>query len=184
MDCICFRPTQSAAEVLADGLYQLLTHWLWTRPILYPRAIALTFESGFVPEHLRCYETAREVHRMTGWPVIAGIALLDKGGKLFPWPHMVNLQGATLHDFLVDASPPQMERNLGFVPIRLDETEAWNQITFAYDRFSETGDAPRWGDANADALTDEFLSPLTARADVMQWHSESIEIPATMPALD
>jgi hypothetical protein len=169
---------------LPGNLYWELRTWLLERPVLYPRHISLEFPNGYEPKHLRCYDTARQVHSLTGWPVVAGIAFLDKSGKLFPWPHMVNLQGNKLTDLLVDASPTTVERNLGFVPIRLNETEAWNQITKAYQKFgAEAALGDRWGDPNADALTDEYYGPLVAREDAMGWELPVFEIPPSMPSL-
>ncbi|MBK8631109.1 MAG: hypothetical protein IPN84_13200 [Sphingomonadales bacterium] len=114
---------------------------------------------------------------------MAGIAFLDKAGKLYPWPHMVNLQGQSLTDILVDASPGTIEPNLGFLPIRLNETEAWNKITVAYTNLLGASLCPRWGDEHADALSDEFLESLRAKAATLRWPLDCLEIPATLPSL-
>jgi hypothetical protein len=168
--------------MLNDFLYGFIDECLQTRPLFFPRPVSPVFPDGFKPRHLDCYGTARKVHEVKGYPVIAGLAFLDKDGKLYPWPHMVNAVGPTLADGLVDASPVPDQRNLGFVPVKLTETKAWNAITAAYMQMPGMGSGSRWQDANADKLTQEYLPWLRGQADFAQLAPPSIEIPASMPA--
>jgi hypothetical protein len=154
------------------------------RPIFYPKNVSLAFPDGFQPVHLKCYRTARKVQQLNGMPVIAGIAFLDKHDKLFPWPHMVNAIGSTLADGLIDASPTVSEPNLGFAPVFLNETVAWNAITAAYAELPvEMATSPSWGDPNADKLTRLFLETLRRRASVARQVSVAAAIPDSLPEL-
>lgn len=167
---------------LSEQLYVLLNGWLEHRPILYPKSVLLPFGEGFVPTHLDCYGTARKVHEQFGWAVIAGIQFLDLAGKLFPWPHMVNLNGEGFPWGLIDASPEPDQSKLGFVPIRLDETKFWNDITSAY-MAAEVGNAngPSWGCPLADGLSARWYQVLLARSNFLRTPMPTLEIPPSMP---
>jgi hypothetical protein len=114
--------------------------------------------------------------------VVAGIRFLDKVGKLFPWPHMVNGVGTSIADGLVDASPVPDQRDLGFVPIRVTETSAWNEITAAYQAVPElVANGPSWGCPNADDLTARYYSRLLIQADCANWETAEIAVPPSIP---
>jgi len=170
--------------MLSPGLHSLLVDWIANRPTLYPMRFTGTFPDGFRPTHLKCYATTKKVHEHFGHPIIAGIALLDKLGKLYPWPHMVNAIGAQLKDGLVDASPVPDQPNLGFVPIQVTETSAWNEITAAYLSASPAAQlGPRWGCSYADDLTDKYFDILRSRAAAASWNAGAIAVPPTIPEI-
>lgn len=168
--------------ILTDSLFQFLEVCLSRRPLLFPTPVDLEFSGGWLPTHLDCYGTARRVETEFGWPVIAGITMLEKCGKLYPWPHMVNAQGELLGANLVDASPQPREPNLGFLPIRLNETQIWNDLTAAYAR-AEPRNAmgSSWGCGLADLLTDRHLEPLREKALIFRSNAVGWEIPRWLP---
>ena len=167
---------------LEPFLHSLLTDWLENRPVLYPARYSGTLPAGFKPGHLDCYGTSRAVYAHAGLTVIAGITMLEKSAKLFPWPHMVNALGERLVDGLVDASPSPDQRNLGFIPIHVTETNAWNAITAAYQSASQAcANGPSWGCANADDLTVRYLRRLQNQADCAHWIAQEVAVPNSIP---
>lgn len=171
--------------LLSNALHESIGHVLRTRPILYPRPVQIEFPDGYQPVHLKCYRTARKVQKLLGHPVVAGITFLDRQNKLLPWPHMVNAVGPRLADGLIDASPQPDQANLGFAPIFVHETEMWNEVSMAYSGHPDPA-APEgsWGDANADKLSQEFLSPLRHKASVAWVYSTSMAVPDHIPEAD
>ncbi|HEX8512127.1 MAG TPA: hypothetical protein VF688_03380 [Allosphingosinicella sp.] len=170
--------------ILRPELHALLVDWITNRPIFYPTRFTGTFPDGFRPTHLKCYATTKKVYEHFGYPIIAGIALLDKDDKLYPWPHMVNATGSHLKAGLVDASPVPDQPNLGFVPIRVNETLAWNEITTAYLSASRAAQfGPRWGCNWADDLTDRFFDILRSRAASASWSASAVAVPPTIPEI-
>lgn len=168
--------------ILSPQLHGLLTEWLDNRPIYFPERFSKPLPAEFVPQHLDCYGTARTIHANFGYPVIAGIRFLDKAGKLFPWPHMVNALGPRIADGLVDASPIPDQTDLGFIPIKVTETSAWNEITAAYHTATPaaaTGSS--WGCQYADDLSHRYLAILYSQAECRNWDTETVAVPASIP---
>lgn len=168
-------------QMLNSSLFALLNEWLSNRPLFYPTVVLLKFPDGYVPVHKKCYRTACKVSNWKGYSIVAGIRFLEKAGKLYPWPHMVNAVSSTICDGLIDASPAVNEPDLGFVPIRSNETSAWNEITKAYDKLFQHVDSPEWNDPFADTLTARHLVSLRNKADCARWQSASIAVPIGIP---
>lgn len=142
--------------------YEFLVFLLRERPVLFPRKEAYDFNDGFRPQHRQCQLTAIHLFQSQGLDMISGICWLDVHGKLYPWAHVVNLQG----DELVDYSHGIAEPSFGFSPMTNDEVEQrFNRITAAYD-IEEFDDRvkPGWGDPLAQLLSDEWYVRLRDNA--------------------
>jgi hypothetical protein len=169
---------------LSAEIHSVLVDWITTRPIVHPRPFNAPFPNGYQPIHLKCYRTAQNVEECFGYPIVAGIRFLDKIGKLFPWPHMVNATGPRLIDGLVDASPIPDQPDLGFVPIKLNETELWNQIVAAYAAASsEAANGQSWNCPRADDLTERFFTKMSDKANCLQWQVAAVAVPSCTPEI-
>ena len=104
--------------------YDYLDHALRMKPTVKPGVAPYPFNDGHIPTHQQCQITAMHLETTHGWGAQIGIQWLDKGGRLFPWPHVVNWVGNNL----VDYSCSILEPKLGFTLIGNDADMA-NDLT-------------------------------------------------------
>jgi len=102
--------------MLRKDQYGYLDNALRMKPTLRPRTAPYPLSDHHTPTHQQCQITAMHLETTRGWGAQIGIQWLDKGGRLLPWPHVVNW----VDEELVDYSCPILEPKLGFTLIGND----------------------------------------------------------------
>ena len=95
------------------------------------------------------------LERTCGLGAQIGIQWLDKGGRLIPWPHVVNWVG----DHLVDYSCPIREPKLGFTLIGNDVDRA-NRLTLSIEDRDINQPGSAWADPLLARLHQDWFAKL------------------------
>ncbi len=145
--------------MISEMTYKFLEDILSTGLIEFPPVSSEVFPSGHIPKFRDCYVTAAQAESELGLPKVAGVAFLDLAGKLYPWPHFVNMRPS---GELVDISPRPDQPMLGFIRIGHHQIPPLQTVINEYDALAAQLHAPTWNDALADALTEQFRPQLVA----------------------
>lgn len=121
--------------------YQYLDEVLRRNPTLTPRVASYPLNDGHVPTHQQCQRTAMHLETTCGWGAQIGIQWLDKGGRLLPWPHVVNWVGNDLADY----SCPILEPKLGFT-LTGNDVDMANSLTVCIVDRELGGPGSAWAD--------------------------------------
>jgi len=133
--------TSHISFVISSKQYSYLDAALRTKPTFKPALVPYPLSDGHVPTHQQCQVTAMHLEATRGWNAQIGIQWLDKGGRLLPWPHVVNW----VDEHLIDYSYSILERKLGFTLIDNDVEMANSLMSCIEDR--EVGElGSEWSD--------------------------------------
>jgi len=127
--------------MLTQDQYRYLDHALRLKPTVRPRTAPYPLNDGHTPTHQQCQLTAIHLEETQGWGAQIGIQWLDNGGRLLPWPHVVNWVNSSL----VDYSCPILEPKLGFTLIGNDVAEA-NGLTGSVEDREIGAPGSSWAD--------------------------------------
>ncbi len=141
--------------MIEENHYRYLNDVLWNRPTVRPQVEPYPFSDGHVPTHTQCQLTAMHLEVTRGWRAQIGIQWLDKGGRLLPWPHVVNWVG----DGLIDFSCPILEPKLGFTLIGNDVHMANELTRCVHDRELGPPGSP-WADPLLWKLHEDWFAKL------------------------
>lgn len=135
--------------------YRYLDGVLQANLTVRPRTASYTFDDGHTPIHLQCHVTANHLETMRGWRAQLGIQWLDKGGRLLPWPHVVN----RIDGELVDSSFPVDQPKLAFTLIGND-VEMFNGLVASPTDPTAPTPIGGWADPLAQWLHEDWFARL------------------------
>lgn len=143
--------------MISPQVHAFLNQMLSTGTVEFPPAIAEPFASGFEPHFQACHITAAKAEAEKGYPAVAGVAFLNLNGKLYPWPHFVNMRAS---GELVDFSPRPDQAMLGFIRIAFHQRPMMQPIIDQYNALHANAGAPVWNDQLADGLGAQHMPML------------------------
>ena len=141
--------------MLSQDQYRYLDNALRMRPTVRPHLAPYPLNDDHLPTHQQCQVTAVHLESRRGWNAQIGIQWLDKGGRLLPWPHVVNW----VDDNLVDYSYPILEPKLGFTLIGNDVDMA-NSLTACVEDREVGAPGSAWADPQLLKLHEDWFAKL------------------------
>lgn len=145
--------------MVSDAVYGLLRELLDEGEIEFPALSNEPFQDGFIPQFRACHITAERVQSVKGYQPVAGIAFLDLNGKLYPWPHFVNMHPDV---GLIDYSPAPDQPVLGFIRVAHHQIPMLQAVVDEYNALAADASSPDWSDPLAAKLHGEFMPKLVA----------------------
>lgn len=141
--------------MLTPHQYRYLDDVLRLNRTLRPHTAPYPFTDGHKPTHQQCQVTAMHLETKLGWGAQLGIQWLDKGGRLLPWPHVVNW----VNGELVDYSCPVVEPKLAFTLIGND-VGMFNGLTASPTDPTASTLTGGWADPLAHRLHEDWFASL------------------------